>query len=136
MALARDDKSLTQPPATFEYSEVGHPDVSILMANILEAVEDAPRGTIPEELLKDYARVVAARALVREETASVYLEVPLLPGVWADGPTEDAALAELQEVIFEWALLKIQDGDQDFPVVGEIDLNVVARAHAAAANND
>lgn len=90
---------------------------------------------IPESLVKRFAYLAATHATGRSEDSGWYVENPLLPGVWAEGGTEDEALKELEEVAFEWAILKIQDGDQDFPVIGDIDLNIVARSYASATSN-
>jgi predicted RNase H-like HicB family nuclease len=46
-----------------------------------------------------------------------------LPGVWADGPTEAAAIRELYAVTEAWVLLKVDDRDGDIPVLEQIDLN-------------
>jgi hypothetical protein len=39
------------------------------------------------------------------------------PGAWAEGDDEAAALDELVSVIFDWALLEMDDGDSDLPVL-------------------
>jgi hypothetical protein len=47
-------------------------------------------------------------------------------GPWSDGMSEREASRELVDVIYEWALLKIEDRDRDFPVVpGTFDLNSI-----------
>ena len=43
-------------------------------------------------------------------------------GPWAFGETIDSARSELQSVLIGWALLKIDDGDDDLPVMGGISL--------------
>lgn len=43
-------------------------------------------------------------------------------GPWAFGKTAEAARAELQSVLIGWALLKLDDGDCDIPVMGGISL--------------
>ena len=49
-------------------------------------------------------------------------EVPGFPGVWATGKDITVCGEELQEVLEEWLLLKLQDGDDDIPIVEGIDL--------------
>ena len=49
-----------------------------------------------------------------------------LRGPLAFGATEDDALTELADVILDWIVLKIEDGDRDFPVLpGTFDLNQI-----------
>ncbi|SMB98020.1 Uncharacterised protein family UPF0150 [Thermanaeromonas toyohensis ToBE] len=52
-----------------------------------------------------------------------YAEIPSCPGVWADGKTKKECLETLQEVLEEWLLFKLREGDRDFPVLGGVDLN-------------
>ena len=44
------------------------------------------------------------------------------PGAWAFGGSSEAALAELESVLFGWAHLKLRDGDTDIPPAEGIDL--------------
>lgn len=81
---------------------------------------------LPILLLRRYASVAAEMAEVKLlEDQSLFLEVPALPGVWAEGETLRDALTELREVIFEWAALKVQDQDGDIPVLDGLDLNKI-----------
>ena len=43
-------------------------------------------------------------------------------GPWAFGETRDSARSELESVLIGWALLKMDDGDRDIPVMGGISL--------------
>lgn len=43
-------------------------------------------------------------------------------GPWAFGQTIEAAQSELESVLIGWALLKLDDGDKDIPVMGGISL--------------
>lgn len=52
-----------------------------------------------------------------------FAHIPSCPGVWADGETEKETLVTLQEVLEDWVLFKLRDGDRDFPVLGGADLN-------------
>jgi len=47
------------------------------------------------------------------------------PGVWATGPTPDAAVAEVREVLEEWVLLGLAAGDP-LPAIEGHGLRVVA----------
>lgn len=77
----------------------------------------------PSIAVERYAREACKLAVGRQEAhGAFYLEVPLLPGVWADGPDLRSAFAELESVIVDWALLKLDDDDDDIPVIGGIDL--------------
>lgn len=52
-----------------------------------------------------------------------YAEIPSCRGVWADGDSKEECLSTLQEVLEEWILFKLRDGDKDFPVLNDADLN-------------
>jgi predicted RNase H-like HicB family nuclease len=57
------------------------------------------------------------------ETGHYYGEIPVCPGVWSEGKTQEICRKELQEVLEDWLILKLRDGD-DLPVVSGIDLNL------------
>lgn len=59
------------------------------------------------------------------EDGTFFGEIPGLDGVWAAEPTLEACRHVLQEVLEEWLVLRLRDGDR-IPVVGGVDLNVVA----------
>jgi len=46
-----------------------------------------------------------------------FAEADGFPGAWASGDDEAGARDELVTVIFDWALVKMDDGDTDFPVL-------------------
>ena len=58
------------------------------------------------------------------EDGSFFGEIPSCPGVWANEKTQDECSDVLREVLEEWIVLKLRDGDQ-LPSIGDIDLNVV-----------
>lgn len=79
---------------------------------------------LPDQLINAYVRAAIRRALTEPmEDGRWFAQIPLLPGVWAEGTTEEEALSELQSVALEWTLLKIEDRDRDFPVLESFDLN-------------
>ncbi|MBF0557721.1 MAG: type II toxin-antitoxin system HicB family antitoxin [Nitrospirae bacterium] len=63
------------------------------------------------------------------EDGSWFAEIPLWEGVWANGSTVEECRKELVEVLEEWLILKIKDGDT-IPVVDDIDLNIKESAIA------
>ena len=85
---------------------------------------DGP-NVFPLDTLRRYAELVAAKASIRKipRDSRFWAEIEGFPGVWASGVTEDAARATLQEVVFDWAMVKMRDRDNDLPIVGGIDLN-------------
>ena len=46
------------------------------------------------------------------EDETYFGEIPRLKGVWASGKTLEACQRELQEVLEDWLVLKIKDGDK------------------------
>lgn len=59
----------------------------------------------------------AMQTVVWNELASGgwYAEIPAMPGVWADGASQDEVVVDLAEVAADWVQLKLADADQDFP---------------------
>ena len=84
------------------------------------------RRPFPVHILEDYARLAVRRATVRqlEDDGGWFAEIVDFDGAWSCEASPAEALEVLQEVIFDWALLKIQDEDRDLPVIGDIDPNV------------
>jgi predicted RNase H-like HicB family nuclease len=81
---------------------------------------------LPVQLINRYANRAARRAhSERLEDGSWYAEIRNFPGVWAQSDTKEGAIQEIEAVIRDWALLKIQDEDKDLPIIDEIDLNVL-----------
>lgn len=76
-------------------------------------------------LITGYVAAAMAAARYRMLDDGSYIgEIPGLQGVWANHATLDGCRDELQEVLEEWLLLKLRDGDP-LPVFGGIDLNRV-----------
>lgn len=81
---------------------------------------------LPVQLIKRYAMLAAHRGETeRLEDGSWYAEIRGFPGVWAQGDSEKEVIKELETVVRDWTLLKIQDKDRDLPIVGMIDLNML-----------
>ncbi len=59
------------------------------------------------------------------EDGSFFGEIPSCPGVWANEKTLEVCRDVLREVLEEWLILKLRDGDF-IPTIGEIDLNTIA----------
>ena len=57
------------------------------------------------------------------ETGEYYGEIPFCLGVWSTGKTLEKCRRELREVLEDWLLLKLRDGDA-IPVIGRINLNL------------
>ena len=57
------------------------------------------------------------------EDGTFFGEIPSCPGVWANEKTQDECSDVLREVLEEWIILKLRNGDQ-LPSIGGIDLNI------------
>lgn len=80
---------------------------------------------LPYELIRRYALLAAHRAVTKQrESGTWFAETPNFPGVWAEGSSEDRALAELEDVVCDWAILKLESGHRDLPLLEDINLNV------------
>jgi predicted RNase H-like HicB family nuclease len=83
------------------------------------------RRPMPFLLIRQYARLACAKAVFElTEDGEWEATIPEFSGVWASDEDPDAAKEELQEVVFDWAVLKRRHGDKDLPVVEGIDLNI------------
>ncbi len=58
------------------------------------------------------------------EDGTFFGEIPSCPGVWANEKTLEKCRDVLREVLEEWIVLKLREGDQ-LPSIGGIDLNIV-----------
>ena len=57
------------------------------------------------------------------EDESWFAEIPGFEGVWANASTVEECRSELLEVLEEWLILKIRDGDE-IPVVDAIEIKI------------
>lgn len=64
-------------------------------------------------MFSDYLKARLAEAHYQILASGQYFgEVPSCPGVWATASNLEACRTELQEVLEEWVLLKIRDGEK------------------------
>lgn len=81
---------------------------------------------LPLLLIRRYAHAATQAAVLRRHPdGGWFAEVPDLPGTWARDDTVDEVLTSLEDVIFEWVILKVEDEDRDLPVIDGMDLNVI-----------
>jgi predicted RNase H-like HicB family nuclease len=99
---------------------------------LLQVLTDHERATvsdepaIPLQLIGRYVAAACRRGMTEQtEDGRWYAEVQVLPGVWAEGDTEEQALTELRETVEEWVQMKISDKDRDLPLLDGIDLNLL-----------
>ena len=63
-------------------------------------------------MLTAYIDAAMARARYKIiEDGTYFGEIPRLQGVWANAKTLEACRQELQEVLEDWLILKLRDGD-------------------------
>jgi predicted RNase H-like HicB family nuclease len=71
-------------------------------------------------MLTAYISAAMARARYRIIDDGTYFgEIPGLRGVWANGKTLEACREELQEVLEDWLVVKLRDGDP-IPRLGRV----------------
>lgn len=58
-----------------------------------------------------------------------FAEIPGFEGVWANGKTVEECRKELMDVLDEWLILKLRDGDP-VPKVKDIEINIKETATA------
>ncbi len=57
------------------------------------------------------------------EVGSVFGEIPVIPGVWADADTLETCREELQEVVEDWLMLTFADHDP-LPIIDGIERTI------------
>ena len=73
-------------------------------------------------MLTDYINAAMTRAKYKIIDDGTYFgEVPRLQGVWANAKTLEICRQELQEVLEDWLIVKLRDGD-DIPRIVRIQL--------------
>lgn len=81
---------------------------------------------LPMQLIRTYVELAVRHAnIVQQEDGQWLATVEGFTGVWAKEASQKEALDVLDEVIFEWVLLKINDRDRDLPVLESLDLNTL-----------
>lgn len=90
--------------------------------------KQSPVIALPEEMLNRYIDVALRPASPKQEpTGEWYCALENFPGVWADGESLKGCLDILSEVLKEWLVIKVVNGDTDLPVIDEIDLTTISR---------
>jgi len=80
--------------------------------------------------LTDYIATAMARAKCKLlRNGSYWGGIPGFKGVWANSRTLDGCRTELQEVLEDWIVLKLRDGDR-LPAVGGRALKLPTPVHA------
>ena len=73
-------------------------------------------------MLTAYITAAMSRARYKLLDDGTYFgEMPGLQGVWANAKALEACRAELQEVLEDWLVVKLRDGDQ-IPRIGRVQL--------------
>jgi len=75
-------------------------------------------------MLLEYIQATLEKAEYKQlDNNTWFAEVPDFEGVWANGKTVEECRKELVEVLEDWLLLKLRDGDP-VPVVKGIDIRI------------
>lgn len=92
---------------------------------LVEEASEFPQ--LPLQIIEKYADMAARRyaALTQLDNGEWFAKAKGFPGVWASEESEEQAVKALQEVLFDWTVLKIEHKDRDLPVIEDIDLNVL-----------
>lgn len=81
-------------------------------------------------MIIEYCHKAMETAAYRKlDDGSWYAELPGFHGVWANGNTVEACRKDLIEVLEEWLILKLRDGDP-IPEIGGIKLEIKEAAVA------
>jgi predicted RNase H-like HicB family nuclease len=81
---------------------------------------------LPDQVIRTYLREALKRAEVKRlDDGNWFMEIPGFDGVWASGDEIGKTSDELEDVLFEWLVLKIEQKNRDIPIVAEISLNTI-----------
>lgn len=76
-------------------------------------------GWVKERMLTDYIQAAMRHAAYEKlEDGSFYGEIPDCQGVWSQELTLELCRETLQEVLEEWIVMKLRDGDPLPPIDG------------------
>jgi len=121
-----NDREAIQPlsPANIQLSVTVNINNSTIMTPAIEQKRKGSRAKMKRGIFTSFIHAAMKEAVLEcLEDGSFYAEIPSCPGVWADAETEEKCLQVLQEVLEEWLLFKLRDGDKNFPVIDDINLN-------------
>lgn len=88
-------------------------------------VKESTFRTWSESDVEPWVKAAVDQACELERISDPVGHIARLRGVlgpWAFGETIESARSELGSVLVGWALLKLDDGDMDIPVMGGISL--------------
>jgi predicted RNase H-like HicB family nuclease len=109
-------------PAGYHREGIWHDQISQI-DDLNKPGTDRP---MPVSLILRYAELAVRHAIVDQQEDGEWLAtIRGFPGVWARERSAVEALDVLKEVVFEWALLKVEDEDRDLPSLSDIDLNLI-----------
>jgi len=96
-----------------------------LLQEIIPEIERFPQ--LPMQVISKYAEIAALRhgTSKRLPDGGWFATIPGFEGVWASEPSLEQTMEELETVVLDWTLVKIEHKDKDLPVLEEIDLNVL-----------
>lgn len=97
----------------------------VVYSNLADSAAVEKDIPIPYGMIERYAGAAVKQAIFEElQDGDIYASIPDFEGVWSSSPSYAEVIEELTEVVKEWVTLKLIDGDDDIPVVGDIDLRV------------
>ncbi len=93
---------------------------------VLQGIADVEDLTpLPMQLIEKYVRIAARHAILKRHPDGWFATVRGFQGAWAKESTRERAVQELEEVLLDWVLLKIEHRDRDLPEIEDINLNVL-----------
>lgn len=111
---ARSGTSLPREPADQDVDWVASRPSPWLVAVVDEKMDEA--APLADRLIRRWVRLASRHARVRRVDTKVWVaDVVGLPGAWSDGPSREAAEANLPSVLYDWVRMKLDDGDRDIP---------------------
>ena len=87
---------------------------------------DLSGDAVAENLVGRWAKLAVQHAAVRrvDDPDGVVATVAGVDGAWGFGSSREEALEDLESVLFDWASLKLEDGDDDIPIMEGVKLAI------------
>jgi hypothetical protein len=92
----------------------GSPSRSLYLVASRE-VPVEPTVDVLDRIIDRWVELAMRHSRVRKLSGTWVADVAGVDGAWIDGRTKKEAIGELPEVLREWVVMKLEDGDQDIP---------------------
>ena len=125
-ATTPPSQSVSRSNSEREYSPPDNCSHGLLSSEKPEVAVAVDDGAALDRLIGRWADAAVGHATVRriEDPAGLVATVFGISGAWGFGESTQEALGDLRSVLVDWAVLKLEDGDDDIPSMEGVHLVV------------